>query len=159
MNWKTHIAFGLFAALVSFRLFKMNWLMTGIFFVVVTIATLMPDIDKPESKFGRRTGILSKIVSLLFGHRGIMHSVWLLVAIPAVLWLFINRIIAWAFFIGYGAHLLSDSLTLMGVNWFHPFRFLRTHGMIETGTIGETIVFLIMVIANVVFGLHLFGLF
>ncbi len=163
MNWKTHLAFGLFAGLVSFRFFNMNWWQTSLFFVIVLVGSLLPDIDKPESKVGRKVGVISKIINLLFGHRGITHSLWLWFGVFFILWISFRTTswvwVAWAYFVGYGSHLISDSLTLMGINWFHPFKFFRSHGMIETGKTGETIVFFGMILANAIFVVHLFGVF
>ena len=159
MNFKTHLSFGLLAALLTYNFFNLTIWAGILFFAFVLLGSLLPDFDKPESKVGRKLGIFSKIFNFIFGHRGVSHSVWFLISFPLLLYLFVNKMLAWALFIGYLSHLISDSLTQMGVNWFHPFKLLRTHGMVQTGTSSETLVMVGVLIVVVFKTLSIFGIF
>ncbi|MBW0282203.1 MULTISPECIES: metal-dependent hydrolase [Shewanella] len=87
---------------------------------VVAIASLLPDIDHPESKLGRRIKPISTILSL-FSHRGITHSLW---AVGLMVWLLASHqadsIASQALVIGYLSHLLGDAVTPAGIRPFWP---------------------------------------
>ncbi|MBW3018092.1 hypothetical protein KY325_02965, partial [Candidatus Woesearchaeota archaeon] len=52
--------------------------------------------------------------------------------------------------VGYGAHLLSDSLTKMGINFIHPLKQLRIQGFVETGSLLEYLICGLVIIASVI---------
>lgn len=87
---------------------------------VVAIASLLPDIDHPESKLGRRIKPISTFLSL-FSHRGITHSLW---AVGFMVWLLISNqadsIASQALVVGYLSHLLGDAVTPAGIRPFWP---------------------------------------
>jgi len=133
--WKTHLAFGFLAGL-----FMMPFVNTGniyIYFALVLFAAILPDIDNPDSKVGRKV----KIIGRIFKHRGIFHSLIAGFLISWVLWYFVGHAYGIALFIGYASHLLIDGFTKMGINFLHPVSKLHLSGFIETGTLGEWIVF------------------
>jgi len=135
MLWKTHLAFGFLSGMIA-----MSFVNTGntyIFFGLVLFASLLPDIDNPESKIGRKL----KIIGRIFRHRGIFHSILTGAVISGLAWHFINKPCGTALFIGYASHLLIDGFTKQGVNFLHPFSKLHLSGFIETGKAGELILF------------------
>ncbi|MGI2025641.1 metal-dependent hydrolase [Shewanella sp. SM87] len=87
---------------------------------VVALASLLPDIDHPDSKLGRRIRPISNIIAI-FSHRGITHSLW---AVMFMMWLLVgysaNSVIAQALIVGYMSHLLGDAVTPAGVRLFWP---------------------------------------
>jgi len=139
MMYHTHLAFGLLFSLVS--LYFIHPTNKYVFIAIILIAALLPDADHEKSKINSSIPGL-KLVSKVFGHRGLLHSVW----IPLCLWLIIyfgfHSSYGIAVFIGYLSHLFSDGLTKMGINMIHPLNQLRIQGFIETGSVAEHLVFL-----------------
>ena len=113
----------------------MKLVLNGLFFPIVLICALLPDIDSPDSYFGR-----SKIwrpLQFIVKHRGVFHSFTFCVLV-AILFAFVLPIVALPFFLGYGSHLLADSFTQEGINPFWPWKKtsqgpLRTGGSVENG--------------------------
>ncbi len=101
---------------------------------VVALGSLMPDIDHPESAFGRKVPFLSIPISAIFGHRGITHSLLALAALAAAAakfasWLAagasglaaaLMAFIALPLSVGYLSHLLGDGLTVSGLPLLWP---------------------------------------
>jgi inner membrane protein len=148
MMWHTHLAFGFLFALLS-------WPFVGqgnvyIFFVFVLLGALLPDIDKPESKVGSRVKPVSNIIQAIFGHRGIIHTVWGMVVLCGLFWFFVNKAYGTALFVGFFSHLLIDGFTKMGVNFLHPVAKLHLSGFVETGTLSETIVLVVIIALSVI---------
>jgi inner membrane protein len=142
--------------------------------VVAIVANLMggitPDIDQPTAPLWRNLPI-GKYVGKTFdkflgGHRFLSHSI-----LGAVLFGYIFHyilhvltpsfpnlnmtIIWWSFMIGFGSHLLMDTLTTEGVPWLLPIPFkfgippikvlrIQTGGLVE-----RFIVFPGLLIANI----------
>jgi inner membrane protein len=145
--WHTHLAFGFLFGLLSLPF--LNEGNIYIFFIFVLFGALLPDIDKPESKVGSKFGIASKLIQGVFGHRGIIHTVWGMLVLCGLFWYFINRTYGAALFVGFFSHLLIDGFTKMGINFFHPVGKLHMAGFIETGSTLETILFVIIIVLSV----------
>lgn len=128
MKWQTHLAGGLaVGALVS----------TNPAAIIISgVSALIPDIDKFNSKMGRAAPVISIPISIIFGHRGLLHS---LLAAGLLYLLALKLLPAYALYclIGYLSHLFLDCLTPSGVPllWPIPFRFripaIRTGSMLE----------------------------
>lgn len=142
MNFKTHIAFGLLCGLFTIGFFNAN---PYLFFSIVIAGTLIPDMDHPNSKIGKKLGIFSKIFNFIFGHRGITHSLLFPLIITMIIFSLVGLEYAAPFAIGYLSHIVIDALTKKGVNFFYPLAKLRISGFIETGSIGEWVVFLLII--------------
>lgn len=145
--WHTHLAFGFLFGLLSLPF--VNEGNIYIFFVFALAGALLPDIDKPESKFGSRISPVSKVIEKLFGHRGIVHTVWGMLVLCGLFWYFVNRTYGTALFIGFFSHLLSDGFTKKGINFLHPVGRLHLSGFVETGTISETIAFIVIIALSI----------
>lgn len=142
MNFKTHLAFGILCGLLAFPFVKgIPW---SLYFCIVAIGALLPDIDHPDSKLGKKLGFISKMANALGGHRGITHSIFLLAGLPLAIGYFFGTAYGIALFIGYASHLIMDSLNPKGVNYLHPITTLRMHGFIQTGSAGEWVVFFLI---------------
>ena len=141
MLFRTHLIFALLIAL--FLLFiGFNY---PLFILVFVFAALLPDIDHPSSKIGRRF----KFLNLLFTHRGFFHSLFALLIFTILLY-FVNFMLAIAFFSGYFLHLLLDSFTKQGIYLFYPFSTKRSKGNIKVGSFLENILFFIILFLMVV---------
>lgn len=143
----THMAFGLLFGLLSLYFFHPanKYLFLG----VVVFSSLLPDLDHPQSKLGRKL-FVSKIFNIFFGHRGFFHAVWIPIGIWLVLSFGFGISYGSAVFVGYFAHLFSDGLTKAGVNLAHPLHQLRMQGFVETGGITEHVLFFFVVIVSII---------
>ncbi|MBW2979704.1 hypothetical protein DRZ77_01460 [Candidatus Woesearchaeota archaeon] len=139
MQWKTHVVFGFLVGLFALNYVRIENKI--LFFLFVLLGSLLPDIDNPRSKFGSKV----KIVGKIFKHRGVFHSAITGVVLSGIVWYFVNATCGIGLFIGYISHLLIDGFTVQGVNFLHPFGKLHLSGFIETGKVGEWIVFGIVV--------------
>lgn len=82
----------------------------------VIVGAILADIDTPYSILGRYN-----IFAGIMKHRGLTHT---LIGMLAFYWL-VNSIfpnISDGFIFGYFTHLLSDSLTPMGIMWLYPYK-------------------------------------
>ena len=141
---KTHLAFGLLTGLLF-----MNIVPTGsifIFFGLVLLGSILPDIDQPNSMIVNKVPWLLKPISMLTSHRGVFHSLIGAVLISGVIYYFISQVYGFALFIGYTSHLFIDGFTKMGVNFLHPVSKLHLSGFIETGKILEHVVLIVLIV-------------
>lgn len=145
---KTHLAFGFLFGLVLMPFIPvMN---KYVYFAIVLVASLLPDIDSPNSKASKKLGAIGKITRVFTKHRGIFHSLWIPLIAGAVLWYFVGRVYAIPLVIGYFSHLLIDGFTKAGINFLHPFSTLRMQGFVETGSLLETLFFVVFIVIIVV---------
>ena len=138
MLWYTHLAFGLLVSLFALDYFPLQ---NKIIFVpLVLFASLLPDIDHPRSKIGKKI----KVIAFLFEHRGFFHSVFALIIVSFPFFVLGYATIGWAFLLGYGSHLLIDTLSHQGIMYFHPVLRWRIRGVISTGGLLEKILFIVL---------------
>lgn len=121
------------------------------------IGSLLPDVDHPSSSFGRRVLPVSLLLSATFGHRGITHSLFAVVAITLLVWFglaktggypdFVNPL-AIGLSLGYLSHLFADYFTNSGVPLLWPnkrkFAFFVT---VKTGSISEYVLAIVLYVA------------
>lgn len=114
----------------------------------VVVGSLLPDIDHPGSKLGRRVPIISHIM-YLFGHRGITHSL-LFVLILALLGEFVSPVF-YGLAIGSAVHIAGDMLTPSGVPFFWPHK--RRYSLLgfRTGGIVDHLIGTLAIVLAVVF--------
>lgn len=142
---KTHLAFGFLAGLLALKYVVIpNQLL---FVVLVAIGVLLPDIDHSESRINRALKI-TRIIPFLFRHRGFFHSVFAAVLVFVVLNYWLGFVYGFGLFVGYASHLLSDALTVSGVNFLHPVSNFRISGPVKTGSLFETVLFVLLVCVN-----------
>jgi len=144
MLFRTHFVFALFIGLVSFSYFNLN---PYLFVFLVVLCASLIDIDEPKSKIGSRLWILSFPLKFLFGHRKLMHSLFVWGLIGFILSLFTDYWIPCL--IGFFSHLFLDGLTKGGIN-IYPFNF-RVNGFLRTGGIIEFGLFVLLVVFNLFF--------
>lgn len=156
----------------------------ALFYVMVALGALLPDIDNARSTLGRKLGWISKEIQHKFGHRTLFHSLLGLVLGSAIAlgiqqiitYLLLSRgyiiparvisssqIVFIAVLFGCIMHIAADALTLEGVPllWpmhkyfgFPPFRKLR----FRTGTWPEHVIvwgFMLLVGVGIYYGIVL----
>lgn len=164
MTATTHQMCGLaFGLAVSFLWPKPNFdiVDVAIFFSLVIFGSLLPDLDHPESRLGRRIPILSYPLYWIFGHRTWTHSLFFVFLATIVGW-GIGSFLGWttllkfALAIGVLSHVLGDYFFDGGVPLFHPlskkkYRFLVTAKTKRPGTFGfsENVVLFLLILFNV----------
>ena len=136
MLFHTHLLLGI----VAFLLVKDHFPSAGIMFLIlVLLGSVLPDIDDGKSKIKRASGVFGSMISFLFKHRGIFHSLLFVIFLFIVLGLW--RVdYAWALSMGYISHLFGDALTPMGIALFYPLSNWRIRGPIKVGSIGEWVI-------------------
>jgi inner membrane protein len=162
MTGRTHdlAAFTTLTAALAYEpLMKMS-LATAIVVVAANmIGGVTPDIDQPTAGIWKKIpagSIFGRIVNPLLGHhRMISHSLagmalagWGLKYLLAYIHTFLlvdMTIVWWAFMLGYGSHLIMDSLTKEGVPWFFPIPVRLGFSPVKafrvtTGSLVETLI-------------------
>lgn len=140
MMARTHLIGGAFAWVVVAHL---SHIPIGIAPIALAMfGSLLPDIDHPKSTFGRKVPFISIPISLIFGHRGITHSLIAVVAIIALLFVSLSagKAISASIAAGYLSHLLLDWFTPSGVPLLYPsMKRFSSPVTVRTGSIGEFI--------------------
>ncbi|TKJ17369.1 hypothetical protein CEE44_02440 [Candidatus Woesearchaeota archaeon B3_Woes] len=147
MRYYTHLAFSF---LMGVLLIKYLDIQNQILFIVLfMIFGLAPDIDELKSKVSQKVKPLALLIKFFFSHRGIMHSIFLPIILYLLLFM-INIDVAISVSFGYLSHLLLDCFTVRGVRLVWPLK-KRLKGFIKTGSLTETILFIVLIIADVYF--------
>lgn len=156
MMYRTHAALSVFIGLIFIKLFPFNSIVdTTLFLCLVIIIGTVPDLDHERSKISQKFQTISKILRLLFSHRGFMHSIFPAIIFYAIFEYFGYHVIALGFAIGHLSHLLGDALTTEGINFLSPFLHLKLEGFIHTNTFVETIVLFVLIAVN---GILIYGM-
>lgn len=148
MLLRTHLALGLLGALFFFPVVKYPL----IFFPVVIISCILPDVDSAYSFLGRFP--LLRPLQWVVKHRGIIHSFTFCLLISVLFALFIP-VLALPFFLGYSIHLIADSATVEGIRPYWPLK-TEYAGRIRVGSVFEKGLCYGVVIANVLLIVRLF---
>ncbi len=144
MLFRTHLAFGFLIGLLALKI--IDPYNTILFLILVLIGSVLPDIDHPKSKVGKKV----KIIGFLFEHRGFFHSLLFLILIHVVLALFFrSNPFVLPFVIGYTSHLFIDCFNHKGIMPFHPLSRFRIKGFIKTGALLETTLFFGLIAADI----------
>jgi len=143
MLFYTHLLFSVLIGLYLLPYFNFNKI---IFISLIAFFSLVLDIDKANSKLGKKLGLISILINFIFGHRKLFHSLLFIVA--GYLILSFSSLLAISFLIGTLSHLILDSFTKEGVRPFYPLKF-HIRNYIKTGSIIEiilAIIFLLLII-------------
>ena len=160
MTWPTHIAGGV--VLTSVGLSALGFPVTLPILIIGALGGLAPDLDASDAKikhfkFSRFKPfwLISEMISTLFGHRGVMHSLLAVVVISIGLWLvslYIGGALIFyvAFIIGYISHLVADSITKSGIPFLYPWKkrlhLLSKKITLKTGSILEYLILILLII-------------
>ena len=80
MLYKNHL---IVSTAISVPIMSQTGTLTLSNMLALWVGAVLPDIDEPESYIGRRTRGISDLIHLIFGHRGITHTL-LFVCILAI---------------------------------------------------------------------------
>lgn len=106
---------------------------------LVSIGSLLPDIDHPKSKFGSAVPFISYPFSAIFGHRGITHSLLAVVGIAVALLVYgFNLWFVAPLAVGYLSHLVGDVFTNSGAPLLWPKKDKISIPVFNTGTWAES---------------------
>lgn len=142
---KTHFVFGILFGLLALPFVEINSVFRYIiYFSLIALGVLLPDMDHSESYINKKL-IITKIFAFFFKHRGFLHSIYFPLILGMILWFYVGFFYGFALFIGYLSHILSDALTVSGVNLLHPFSHLHIRGFVKTGSFLERIIFYIVI--------------
>ena len=166
MQRKTHIAFGL---LLFFLCYMLG--LPLVYAFAAGFAAFLPDIDWMMDKLWFKRSPIKRLWRAVFKsssmHRTILHNVWAMLFFVLVAG-FISGWNVWlmiAVGIGYASHLILDALTVSGVYFLWPYgdermfkkRRFFVHGPAVTGSIAESALFLVIMLANgLLFNLSLY---
>lgn len=94
---------------------------TIIYFICVPFGALLPDIDKDDSKLGRKIKPISKFINRKVGHRTLTHSLFSITVLfySSIIAFGIN-IISVGIMVGSVLHIFFDMMTPMGVALIYP---------------------------------------
>lgn len=148
----THIRGGVTAGLATVLALQPEPTTSAIIIGTALLGSLVPDIDRPGSKITHVPGgsIVSKVMSWMFGHRGLIHAPLFYVV---VLWLLkphVPLFVLQGLGAGVLSHLILDTLNPMGIPWLFPCVKKFHITKIETGSAGETGVRYLLTAANVI---------
>lgn len=145
MLWRTHFFAGAITGLflVGQQTDVKTALVAG---SIAGTASLLPDLDDPNSKVGSIVPIISWAIKKTIGHRGPLHSLLgagvfsILIYIASKLWTsyIIPADILQLIIVGYISHLAMDSFNPQGVPWLWPIT--KKHfsiPLVRTGSILE----------------------
>jgi inner membrane protein len=142
MLLKTHLAFGLFVAILA--LYFIQPANQMLFTFLVLLGAAFPDIDHPKSRLGQ----MAWPIAYMFEHRGFFHSFFAIALFPAAIYLLSGSLTyTIAFLLGYASHILADAFNTQGIMPLHPIIKFRFRGFLRTGAFYEyAIMFLLMAV-------------
>ena len=147
MMYRTHLAFAFLLGLLLLNFVNPSSIV--LYFVLVLFGGLLPDIDEHHSKLGRKIRPVSNILNFVFGHRTLFHSLFFGVVLFGVVGYFFGLTLALGLFIGYLSHLIIDGFTPSGINYLYPFSKLHLKGFVRTNSLGEHLVYLLIIVVSV----------
>lgn len=147
MKYYFHLAFSLLLVFLYSINFSVN---SKIGFVLVALLfSFLPDIDEYRSKIGKKLWFISVPLKLVFGHRKIIHSIFVPLILSIAIFLFSPEL-AIAAFIGYMSHLLLDALTPAGIMFFYPLFKFKISGFVKTDSFLAEVLFFVVLVLDVV---------
>ena len=119
--------------------------------ILGAVSGLVADIDEPNSILGSKIPAISTTMNLIFGHRGLTHTVIFALIIACLGWGLgpliglTRRRFAFLTFLGVLSHVALDSLTPMGTQALWPLP-ARLAGPIRTGSLPEMALALVLTV-------------
>ena len=139
----THLVVGFLFSILFQSFFGGN---NYLFLFFVLIGSLMPDVDEPSSKFGRKIKPLSWLFKLTVGHRTFFHSLLFGFLLCILCGFVFGEVYGIAILLGFLSHLLIDGFTISGVSFFYPLSCFKMRGFIRTGGLLEKLFLLVVLI-------------
>ena len=141
--FRTHLAIGIISSLLIQDYFKSGLL----FSLALIMANSLPDIDHQGSWVGRRLWIFSKPINIIFGHRGLTHSILVPLGLFFAFAHYGHSNLGLAVMIGYTTHIFADAFTSEGIKIAYPFSKKVFSGPLKTNGIGEFAIFALLLIS------------
>ena len=143
MTWRTHMMGGILFGEVAGLLLNQPSPELGLLTLTSSVAALAPDLDQPNSKASRYglNRLVAYPLNKLFGHRGFIHSPLLYLGLTGTL-ILLRVVPMWfwlGFFLGAISHLVLDTLNPSGIRWLWPGKHAYSLAKIKTGSTGENI--------------------
>ena len=104
LEWQTHALSGVVAGYFATGGMWQGALVGG-------AAGIIPDLDEPNSKFGKYLRFVSYPLNSLFGHRTLTHSLLFVTITGGVFYLFFELWVSLAVMSGILAHIVGDMFT------------------------------------------------
>ncbi|HEX7064981.1 MAG TPA: metal-dependent hydrolase [Bacillales bacterium] len=157
MTGKTHILGGL-ASSAAAQYFAELYPQSLLFFGASAVGAMLPDICHGGSKIGRRIPALARLISFLFGHRTVTHSLLFIVLTGVfLLKLPLPNEISIGILVGASSHLVLDAATTRGIELFWPVRWkARLPIYTHTGGRIESLLFTALCVFIIFFGGQVF---
>ena len=105
---RTHIAMGVAVGSLGSLIFMQDDALA--WWVGVLMGSIIPDIDHPQSKIGRRFPGISHLLHAIFGHRGGTHSVMFILLISLAGWI-VSVPLGIGLSLGVLTHILADMVS------------------------------------------------
>jgi len=147
MNLLTHLTLAMLFTLLIYTPLNLDAKTLNLYLIAAAFGSLIPDIDHPKAFLSRRHWTLqgtSHLIQIAFHHRGITHSLLMLLTTTVIGILALNKlqmdaVLAIPYALGYLSHLLADSFNPLGVKWLQPLSqwTLKTKIKIQTGSITD----------------------
>lgn len=116
-----HIIYAEFVGWMIFVLLDFTLEESVIYFICILIGSLLPDIDHPKSKFGKKIKPLSKFLYNKVGHRTLTHSIFIITVIYFSYNIaFGMDVVSTGLMIGCVMHIFFDMFTVSGVPLAYP---------------------------------------
>lgn len=157
----THQTFGITFGLITLILLQLiGFYPSGlieviVFFLLVLLGSLLPDLDTTKSKLGRKLLPISFVISLFVKHRTATHSLLFVAVVGGISSFLCNALGVSQFYclglvIGTISHIAGDGLTNRGVPLLYPFikRRFKAPLTFPTGSLKERWVFYLLVVVN-----------
>jgi inner membrane protein len=108
----------------------------------LTLGSLLPDIDEPNSYLGRRSLGISYLIHKKLGHRGLTHSLaaWIVFSVYCCI---SPNSFTLGLSMGYLFHIIGDFFSVTSVPLLSPFHEFRPQNMLfsyKTGSFVEEII-------------------
>jgi inner membrane protein len=151
MMYKTHIASSLAVGAGIANIIAIPF---SIGYVAgLTLGSLLPDIDEPNSYLGRRSLGISYLIHKKLGHRGLTHSLaaWIVFSVYCCI---LPNSFTLGLSMGYLFHIIGDFFSVTSVPLLSPFHEYRPQKMLfsyRTGSFTEEIIKITSILVLVIF--------
>lgn len=146
MMGKTHLLGGIAAGCVAAAACP-DLSTKGVAVAAGAVGGLIPDIDHKNSILSKKVPVISWIVRLFSGHRGLFHCPLFYILIATGIYSFLLPEMEWikcgfyGLFAGIFSHLLLDACTVHGIPMFFPFSRKNIHLLpLRTNSGGEMVI-------------------
>lgn len=147
MMGKSHLIIGLGVGALLATVTNADITHIGLLAMVAGAGAMLPDIDHRHAPIRQRLGIVGNVLLFWLPHRGLTHSLLVLVAVSGLA-VFFWHIFGLALAAGYASHLIADMTTQRGLPILYPWKanfYVLPHGFrVTTGKLSEGFALLII---------------